>query len=285
MAKQEVAATGGMNIPAHLQGGKTAKIGNVDSTDLIIPRVKLLQGISPEVTAHDAAKAGEFWHTIAGVSLGKSLVGIPILTHKSFVLWSPRNDERGILARADDGVHWDAPAGTTFSVKPKGAVHPVEYVLGSTVNERTGDGPALSEFGSSLPGDPKSPPAAALTYQFLWYFPDFPDMSPAIIINTRSSVKAAMLLLSKIDHSPVDHYGQKYTITVTNEKSADGPYFGYSYVASGFASEAEYEITHHLYEKLSKTQWRANDEGTTEEDIGNSGGRPKTRVDDKDIPF
>lgn len=283
MSKTELAKTNAAALPAHLQGGKTHKLGNVDSTDLIIPRVKLLQAISPEVTENDAAKAGQFWHTIAGESLGNKIRGIPIILRKSFVLWAPRGDDRGILARANDGLNWDN-AGMEFTVKPKNSPHNVTYKLGKTVHEKTGDGPALSEFGSSIPGDPKSPPAAALTYQFLWFFPDHQELSPAIIINTRSSVKPAQNLISKIDLRPVDHYGQVYEIGIVQEKGAEGPFFNYTYTSAGYAEEQEFELAKMMYEKFSTAEWRANEEhGDT--DIGDVGGKARGGTMDGDIPF
>lgn len=259
MAK-EVAAVKNPALPAHLQGGKQHKFGNVDSTDLIIPRVKLMQAISPEVTENDAAKAGEFWHTIAAQSLGKEFRGIPIMVKKTYVLWAPRNDDRGILARANDGLNWDN-AGMEFTVKPKNSPHNVTYKLGRTVHEKTGDGPALSEFGSSIPGDANSPPAAALTYQMLWFLPDFPELSPVTMINTRSSVKPAKALISRIDLMPVDSYGQVYTVGVVQEKGDEGPYNNYKYTAAGYADEDQYNIAKAIYDKFANLEWRANDEG------------------------
>lgn len=266
-----VVQTGKAALPAHLQGGKTERIGNIDSTDLIIPRVKLLQAISPEITENDLAKQGNFWHTIAGENLGNKLRGIPIILRKSYVLWAPRGDDRGILARANDGLNWDN-AGMEFTVKPKNSPHPVTYKLGSTVSVKTGDGPALSEFGSSIPGDPKSPPAAALTYQFLWFFPDFQELSPAIMINTRSSVKPAQGLLSKIDLRPVDHFAQVYEIGVSQEKGAEGPFFNYTYLSAGYADEEQYGIAKSMFDRFKGADWRANEEaGDT--DVNEAGGR------------
>lgn len=259
-------------LPAHLQHTRTDKIGNIDSTDLIIPRVKLLQAISPELLEHKGvAEAGHFWHTIAGEDLGATLRGIPIILRKSYVLWSPRNDDRGILARAMDGLNWDN-AGMEFEVKPKGSPHNVKYKLGKTVHEKTGDGPALSEFGSSIPGDPKSAPAAALTYQMLWFFPEHREYSPAIIINTRSSVKPAQSLLSKIDLRPVDHYGQVYSIGISQETGAEGPFYNYTYTSDGYATEEEYGVAKSMFERFKGADWRANEEaGDT--DVADAGGK------------
>lgn len=288
----EVAHAPSSALPAYLQGqAKQNKIGNVDSSDKIMPRIKLLQSVSPELDAFSEAKKGEFWHNVAAQSLGNKLRGIPIIMRKTYVLWAPRGDDRGILARANDGLHWDLP-GAEFTVKPKNSPHNVTYKLGQTVNEKVNGQPALSEFGSSMPGNPQSPPAAALTYQFLWFFPDFASFSPAVLINTRSSVKPGKDLLSKIDMRPVDHFFQAYEIGVVKQMNAEKQeFFNYTYASSGYATEDESHITKQLYESLKSQEWRANDEGEDtdgdglDQSGGNSGGGAPRKPADKDIPF
>lgn len=262
-------------LPAHLQGGKTTKIGNVDQSDLIIPRVKLMQATSKELDNYNEAKKGQFWHNIACVSMGETIRGIPIIMRKSYVLWSPRDDSRGVLARANDAIHWDQPAGMEFEVKPKNSPHKVKYVLGETTKSKGPNGePALSEFGSSIPGDVNSPPAAALTYQFVWYFPDFEALSPAIILNTRSSVKPAKDLLSKIDMRPTDHWNQMFSITAIKTKNqANEEFFNYIYSANGYADERQSKLCKEQFDNFQKINWVASDEteDTDGDGIDNSG--------------
>lgn len=273
----------GTALPDFMKKGKTTSVGNVDSSDKIVPRVKLLQAISPEVTDFDDAKAGEFFHTIAGHTLGKSLRAVPILIRKTFALWSPRNDDRGLLARASDGVHWDDPFDENgnprqYTIRPKGSPHDVTYTLAKTVAES-----GLDKFGSSVAGDPNSPPAAALTYQMLWYFLDHPELSPAIIINTRSSVKKAKMLISKIEGRPVDHFGQVFTIGIKQEKGDEGPFFNYEYTADGYLQDAAlYEELGAMYESFKTESWRPSDEGEDEQSGGDAGANaepidPKSR--------
>lgn len=265
-------------VPAHLAQYQKSRIGNVDSSDRIIPRIKLIQAISPELTDFaDQAKAGQFWHTIAQENLGPTIKGIPILIRKSYVLWSPRNDDRGILARAMDGVHWD-PANAEFTVKPKGSATPVTYKTANTVAES-----GLAEFGTSIPGDLNSPPAASLTYNMMWYLPDFPELSPSIIINTRSSVKPMQQLLSRIDSKPVAHFAQLYEIGSIQQKGAEGPYFNFTYTGAGFADESNASITSQLFEQFSKGGWVASDE-REDEPVFDKTPTGKS-VNDKDIPF
>ena len=241
-------------IPAHLAQYAKSKIGNVDSTDLVIPRVKLLQAISPELQDYPEAKTGNFWHSIACQNMGPTIRAIPIVIRKSYVLWAPRNDDRGILARAMDGIHWDPPD-AEFSVKPKGSPNSVTYRTKKTVAESR-----LDQFGTSIPGDAQSPPAASLTYNMLWYFPDFDELSPSVIINTRSSVKPMQQLLSRIDAKPVAHYAQVYEISSVQQKGAEGPYFNFAYASAGFANEGEAIKAKELFDRFGSVNWVANDE-------------------------
>lgn len=257
MSTKDIATAEKSALPAHLAAGRKAKIGNLDSSDLIIPRVKLLQGISPEVTEYNNAKAGEFWHTIGNELLGNELNVVPILVRKSFVLWAPRNDERGILARASDGVNWDPGfENLEFEVKPKNYPHKVKYNTGANVKAS-----GLAEFGSSIPGDPQSAPAASLTYNWMFFFPEHPELSPAIVINTRSGVKAAKSLWSKIELRPVEPFYQQFIMKVTQEQSDDGPYFGYSYVANGYVEDPDMaEQTAAMFNRFADANWAPSDD-------------------------
>lgn len=241
-------------VPDYLREYKKTTIGNVDSSDRVIPRVKLIQAISPELQEFPEAKAGQFWHAVALQNLGPKVTAIPILINKSYVLWAPRGDERGILARARDGIHWDQP-NAEFTVRHRNSPNSVTYNTRKTVAESK-----LDQFGSSIPGDPNSAPAASLTYNMMWYLVDFPELSPSIIINTRSSVKPMQQLLSRIDSKPVPHYVQKYDIMSVQQKGAEGPYFNFSYIGAGFADESHAKICATMYESFSAGGWVASDE-------------------------
>jgi hypothetical protein len=261
-------------LPAHLRGGKKASLGNIDQNDLIIPRVKLLQATSEEVQifAERGAKIGQFWHTLAEQPLGDKLRMIPLVLKKELVLWAPRGDDRGILARSSDCISWDPGfANLEFEVKIKGVPKPIKYRTMGNVAESK-----LADFGSLNPDDPKSRPAASLTYRFMFYFPDYADLSPAIVINTRSSIKPGKGLISKVESKPVDHYGQLYVMGTTDEKGDEGPYKGYSYTSDGYADEADYNRAKELYERFKDVEWKASEESDDVPAGGGSGGGAAT---------
>jgi hypothetical protein len=253
--EKAVAVIGSGSVPnVAVKPSEKLSIGNVDASDIVIPRVKLLQAISPEVEEYDAAKPGHFWHTLASESLGPSLRFVPIIIRKSYVLWAPRGDQRGILARANDGEHWDVK--DAFKVKPKGSAK--EVIWSTECGTVSGSG--LSRFGSSIPDDSNSQPAAALVYQFLAYFPDYPELSPSIILNTRSSIKPATQLVGKIQLRPANIFDQLYVMNSVKAEGAEGPYYNYQYISDGFPDKEVFEITQGLYHRFAEQTIRAADE-------------------------
>lgn len=267
---KEVVTKANDGVPDYLRNDTKVKFGNTDSSDIIIPRVKLLQSVSPEVDEYETAKNGDFWHTLAEQSLGKELKIVPIILKKEIVLWAPRGDDRGILARSSDCVNWDDGfANLEFKIKIKGVKEEITWNTGDNVEDS-----GLMKFGSMIPGDPDSRPAAATTYRFMFLFPDFLDLGPAIIINTRSAIKAARGLISKIELRPQAHYAQQYIMSTTDEVGDEGPYKGYKYVAAGFPEEAVYNKAKEIFEMYSKLDWKTNDEDDVAATTGAGGKGP-----------
>lgn len=273
VATQQVGSTS--VVPAFAQADRKskAKIGNMDSTDLIIPRVKLLQAISPEVKDEkEGAKDGQFWHTIAEQSLGGQLRIVPILVKKTTVLWAPRGDDRGILARSSDNVHWDKDyENLEFEVQFKGQPKRKIYTRGSVAES------GLAEFGSSVPGDKRSPPVASLTYTWLFALLDFPELSPVAVINTRSSLAAGRSLYNKIELRPAQPYAQIYTLFKVDDGTSDEPFNNYGYVGAGYIEdEATFNAFKELHDRFSSedTAWRVNEDTDDSADKGGGSSVP-----------
>ncbi len=167
---------------------------NIGMEDMDTPRIKLMQGLSPELESHTDLRIGHFYHTANDLSLGASFRAVAVYTDQRYILWRPRDMGGGILARADDGEHWQ-PANREFEVtldKKMGGAK-VKWTTADTV-ARSG----LAEWGSMNPDDPDSQPAATLMYNFVLAFPDRPDLIPAVISFQRTSVRAAKKLNSKL---------------------------------------------------------------------------------------
>ena len=173
-------------LPAYLQGGEhQIQDDNFDSSDVVLPRIKLLQGISPEVEQFDEAKSGLFWHTGMDIPLGESFKFVVADRRKKYLLAAPINDGQGVLARADDAQTWNTTG--EWSVKLKDVKKPVTWTVTDLSVEKSG----LTTWGTSNPDDPDSPPAATLFYDYLVFLPDYPELGPAVVSLARSQIRAA----------------------------------------------------------------------------------------------
>lgn len=172
-------------LPAYLQGQSYKNEDNFDSSDVVLPRIKLMQGISPEISEFDEAKIGEFWHTGADINLGPSFKFVVADRRKKYLLSAPLEDGQGVLARADDAMTWNTLG--EWSVKQKGVKQPVKWAITDLDVKKSG----LAEWGTYNPEDEDSGPAATLFYDYLVFLPDHLDLGPAIISLARSSIRTA----------------------------------------------------------------------------------------------
>lgn len=173
-------------LPAFLRNyGNVNNEDNFDSSDVVLPRVKLLQGLSGEIETFNEAKSGHFWHTGLDISLGDKFRFVVADRRKKYLLSAPIEDGQGVLARADDAKTWDRLG--SWNVKIKGVKQPVTWEITDLDLAKSG----LTNWGTFNPDDEDSPPAATLFYDYLILLPDYPDLGPAVLSLARSQIKTA----------------------------------------------------------------------------------------------
>lgn len=180
--------------PAFLASYK-GPLGNegIESADITIPRLKIAQAITQEVKDGDL-KEGELFLNVTGQSVwqpnDKPLPVVIVARNKEFILWRPRKDGGGILARAkpvvENGVvryRWDKP-NQKFDVKVDGKTK----VTWATKDYIDQDG--LGEWGSEIPGNKESGIAATAHHNYVVVLPSVDNMIAAVSM-TKSQVKKA----------------------------------------------------------------------------------------------
>ena len=95
-----------VNLPAERMQSRQG-LGKIDAEDRMIPRLKLMQPLSPEV-GEGLAKSGEFLNSIAKKSYGKEIEFIPIVWWKSRIYWAQRSEGGEILCQSRDALHGSA---------------------------------------------------------------------------------------------------------------------------------------------------------------------------------
>lgn len=241
---------------------------NIDTSDMIIPRVGLMQAISPEVMDGRAA-SGNFFHTINEEDLGPKLKIVMLHHSKRYTLWMPRHAGGGIIARASDGQHWDADFSVEFAPykdQPKKKVK-YEAKKGDAVGRDVG----LGRWGTMDPDNEDSGPAATLSHVFVARCLEHMELGPFVIFLQRSGEPVARQLLSKIQIANAPIYGQIFEMTSKQASGDSGDYNQYAFAKDGFvvdeAMYTEFKEQNGVYRRLGvKTNEEAPDEG------GNGGG-------------
>lgn len=260
-------------------------VENLSTSDLEIPRLVLLQSLSEEVTEGDE-KAGSFYHTILEESLAsksEALKIVPIWADIRYILWRPRHEGGGILARADDGVHWN-PANAEFDVQPsKDSKDRATWKTADTVQAS-----GLDKFGSSQPKDPNSQPAAVKMWCFVVVLPDHPKLGPMVLTFQRGGAKIGANFSSKIkfaDGAPA--YGQIFEMTSKMVDTGSGDFYQPSLTRVGYvADEAKYNAYAALYEQFKEKGVQIKDlEGSQSEGETGSATRGKTATPEGAIPL
>jgi hypothetical protein len=283
----DLTKTDAAGVPDWMRKASTgASLGNIDSSDLKPPRLKVLAGQSPEIMdGVPGAMVGQLWMTVLNQNLGQSATGTPILLRKSYQVWAPRNpgvEQKGPLATASDGVHWDVPD-QTFEVKFPGNPRAYTWRIGKLVTDF-----GASKWGSQMDDNPKSKPVATLTYDMLWRI-DLPNGQKQLCVFTssRTGITPVQTFISTLKAMGVDHFFQRYRIVVQRRTGPTGdPYFSYEFQYLGnIEDQTDGEALQALYDQYRKSGFIADldDETTDVKPAQSSQDQGSPDVDE--IPF
>jgi hypothetical protein len=245
--------------PASMQ--KHAGPGGLGVGDVEIPRLKLLQASSSELTEFNNARQGEFWHSLIDDRIGSTVRICPVYIDRRFILWRPWEAGGGILARADDGKHW-TPADTEFTVKLKSG-HELKWRTARTVAASR-----LDRRGTYNPNDPNSPPAATRMYSIVCSFPDRQGLPPAVVILQRAATKVATKLIGKLKVLRAPSFGVILEMASLKDKSPSGEFYNYAFEIVGPVEDrAFYEENFAQYRFFMEHGLKVKDlEGAQEDD-------------------
>lgn len=256
--KSEVVA-----VPDFMKGLAGEGTELISAQDVEVPRLQLLQSLSPQVVEGDEV-AGVFYHSIAEEALDKNLKIIPVWTDIRYILWRPRHDGGGILARSDDGKTWQ-PANAKFEVNLyKGQKKTAIWDTKNSVQES-----GLTAWGSYDPENEESQPAATKMYNIVAYLPDYPEYSPCVITLQRGAVRVARKFMGKLKLSQAPSYGQIFNVNTVVENTGEGDFYNPTFERAGFVQdEALFKELKEMYETFSSLGLNIRDvEGLQDEAV------------------
>lgn len=268
------------NVPDFMRQYAGQGTENIGQGDIETPRIKLIQATSPEIELFEDARPGHFWHTAAQMDLGQELIVVPVYTDMRAILWRPRENGGGILARSDDNITWNPP-NATFEVQldKKDGGHRVTWRTAPTVAAS-----GLLNWGTQNPNDPQSPPAATKMYNIVCAMPNFPELPPSVVTLQRSAIKIGRKLMANLKIVRAPSYGVKLSMgSVRDQNNSGDSYHNYLFRPAGFVEDPDDFATYQqFYEAFRAMGLTIHDiEGLQPEDVdqgagdtGQDNGRP-----------
>ena len=244
------------------------------------PRLKLAQLVSPELDTIPGLKAGQWFNSLGETNYGDKVLIIPCYLTESYLLFQPRvgDIKGGLLARSNDGIHWDPP-NVTFEVTIDKKGTKVKWVTKNTVRES-----GLAAWGSLDPSDPKSQPAATWSLNTVVMFPEHEEDGPAVLSFMRSGAKVGKKFAGNLKMSRTPSFGRVFELTSEKIGSGGDAYFEPRIRAAGFITRPE------LYNKGKEIYEMAKERGVQVDaspaDVDEPASAPANkRAGDDEVPF
>jgi len=211
------------NLPGFLRDkGKGRGQEKVDQTDLIMPRVKLLQQLSGEVV-DETFTAGHLINSLIKEDYGTEIVFIPIKHYKSRIYWRERDAGGGMLCNSLDA---SLPSSGEYA-KSCGACEKCKWP---------------KEKGES--------PDCTLYYNFVIIING--TVIPVVLPMEKSKIPIAraLITLTKYVGGNLDIFAKKYKIVSKVEKKKGGTFFNYTVAPVGFVTEEEFQLAESVFIQL-----------------------------------
>src|SRR5690242_5093707 len=77
-------------MPDYMKGDVGKGTEGIGRDDMEQPRLKLMQGLSPELKEYDDLRAGMFFHPMAEHIFDKPFRAVIIFVDRRYILWNPR---------------------------------------------------------------------------------------------------------------------------------------------------------------------------------------------------
>ena len=202
-------------MPEWLQRGNRGS-EDVTSRDMILPRVDVLQALSPQIKKSDpnyidGAEQGVIFNTVTGELYGSSVTFVPVLFRREWTVWKLRK------------------AGGGFC----GAFRTMEEA---------------DQFRCTLQ-NPDDHESVESHQHFVMLLTDH-GPEEAVFSMTKSKLKVSRALNTLIQIAGVDRFAKAYRMDAVETSSDKGDFWSFKVHPSGFVSKELYERGQGLYEMI-----------------------------------
>lgn len=225
------------DVPEWAKGGTNRGSENVSSKDMMLPRLEIVQGLSPIKDVNPDAKEGMLFNTVTGEVLGDTVYIVPIFFRVEWLVWKDQDEGGGFFG-----------AWTTLEE--------AEARMQEVVSE--GENPKYIEIIDTP------------VHYALMVDPQTGGHSQIVISMPKTKAKVSRKWNSVIQIVGGDRFARAYKFTTFKDRNRKNKEF-YNYVVqpAGFPPEPVYREAERLY-NIFKTEGvpRANHEAGGRADAG-----------------
>lgn len=193
-------------MPEWLKKGNAGS-EDVSANDMILPRVDVLQALSPQIKKSDpayipGAEQGQIFNTVTGEIYGSSVTFIPVTFRKEYVLWKTRKAGGGFI----------------------GAFKSEQEAIRALAGVQNPDDCEVVESHQQF--------SMILTYH---------GIEEAVFSMTKSKLKVSRALNTLIQIAGVDRFAKAYKMEAVEASSDKGDFWSFKVSNAGFVSKELYE--------------------------------------------
>ncbi len=247
---QNTALLAADQVPEWLQKGSNRGSEQVESTDIVLPRIGIIQALSPQIKKSDpkyiaGAEQGMLWNTLTSELYGdEGVIFVPVLFRKEWIAFVDREKGGGFKGA------WPF----SEEVKARTEVEQMENAADIEVLE------SHSHIGFIVKTDG--------------------TLEQAIIACTKSAIKFSRKINSLVTMSGMDRFAKAYRVNAIETSGPKGDYFTYDVKPMGFVSQDTYKEAEALYEFLKDKAVTTNHEQEAE---GGEGGKQYNAAEEKEF--
>lgn len=234
-------------LPAHIkdqQGGTARGSEDVGTEDVAIPRLQILQSLSPQIDKKDdtyikGAEAGMLFNATTGVLYGESVFFVPVYFRKDWMVWKKRKSGGGFLG-----------------------AHGTPQLAADALMEALADPESGSENDYETVETPQQ--FGILVNQG--------GAQDIVISMPKSQMKKSRMLNTLVREAGGDRWNMVYEVRAIGEENAKGKFYNYDVKPRGYTPKELWMRAEALYEAIRVGARTINMENLAEE--GEDAGSP-----------
>lgn len=204
-------------VPAYIKKGPARGNEGVAVEDIQIPRLEIVQDLSPILKTNDEAESGMLYNSVTEEIYGHQVTFVPILFNKQFIVWKDRKQGGGF----------------------RGAFKTPQEAQ-ARVNEAVAEG-----------DNPKHLTITPTPIHYGLLLLDDGRKIEIVISMPRSKEKVSKRFNSMIQLAEGDRFARSYTVGTADAKSPGGDYYNFAISPQGWTPEDVYRAAEKIYERVA----------------------------------